>query len=88
MSAEIWTKCLFFFCIVARSQKDQLVACTASGEKRWQPDFQIRVLVCLQRLPPMSGWLAAFSLTAKCCLHMFIHVATGCFIHQDGTYHS
>lgn len=38
-------------------------------------------------LPCLTGWLL-FALAAKCCLHMFIHVATGCFIHQDGTYHS
>lgn len=38
-------------------------------------------------LPCLAAWLL-FTPAAKCCLHMFIHVATGCFIHQDGTYHS
>ena len=48
---------------MAHAQNDQLVACTASGETWWQPGFfQIRLLVCLQRLPPVSGWLVGWLL--------------------------
>lgn len=45
---------------VARAQNDRRAACTASGETRWRPDFQFRLLVWLKRLPPVSDWLAAF----------------------------
>lgn len=61
---------------MARAQNDQLVACTASGETRWQPDFQIRLLVSLQcLLPPMSGCLAAFY---SGCQMLSTHVYSCC----------
>lgn len=41
---------------MARAQKDQLVACTASGETWWQPDSQISFLLCL-RCPTPRVWL-------------------------------
>lgn len=88
MPAEIWTKCLF------SSQHGSCPERPASGlhslrwnvVAAWLPNQSPSVSAAPQS-PCLAGWLL-FSLAAKCCLHMFIHVATGCFIHQDGTYHS
>lgn len=59
MSAEFGLSACFLH-NVAPTQEGRLAACTASGETRRQPDFQIRLLVWFKRLPPLSDWLAAF----------------------------
>lgn len=60
-----------------------------TGERCAQPQVKRdggRLLLWLKRWPPVSHWCAVFfgffpPPAAKCCLHMFIHAATGYFIY-------
>lgn len=70
-----------------RAREDQQLACTASGEMVavWLP---YQDSLCVFKASSTVCVCVFLLFAAKCCLHMFIHAATGCFIHPDGTYHS
>lgn len=86
MSAEIWTKYLFSsqHGLCRERPASSLHSLRWNAVAAWLPNQTPRV----SSEPDSYVWLVGCFLSAKCCQHMFIHVATGCFIHQDGTYHS